>query len=166
MTRRIRPALRALLAALALLAAPAVPAQNLVTEVIPVGYRSAAELVPILQPLIPPPGGVSGISNQLVIRTTPENLEEIRGVLASIDRAPANLMISVRHTLDEEIRRDLVEAFGAVRDGDVTISTGRSGGGRGAAVTVESDSGSTGRVRVLSTQRAGSERVEGEPRDG
>jgi len=58
-------------------------AARLVTDVIPLNYRPATELVPILQPLVPAPGSVSGMLDQLIIRTSADNLAAVKEVLAS-----------------------------------------------------------------------------------
>ncbi|MCP5157516.1 MAG: hypothetical protein H6983_25295 [Ectothiorhodospiraceae bacterium] len=60
-------------------------------------YGRASDLVPVLGPLIAEPGGVSAFGNQLVVRATAAEIDEIRRVLARLDRQPANLVISVRH---------------------------------------------------------------------
>jgi hypothetical protein len=137
---------------LATLAGPAAAAR-MVTEVIPVGFRDADEVVEILRPLVPPPGSISALYNKLIVKTTPENLRELKEVLQSLDRAPANLLVSVKHTLDEEVRRDLAQAFGEVRSGDVTVSTGRTAKRR-RGLTIEYDDGeSSGGVNVVQGRR-------------
>jgi len=164
------PRLAALLALWLLLATTA-PAQNMVTAVVPAGFRSADELAAILRPLIPPPGSISGFHNQLVIKTTAENLAELRQLLARLDRAPANLLVSVRHTLDAEIRADLAQAKLVLRgnSGRLRIGTRRANRahsgvsvrGDGISTSVElqrrtiTDTGSsTQRVRVLEGSEA------------
>ena len=127
-------------------------AGGMVTEVIPVGFRPVEELVQILRPLVPKPGSVSGAYGKLVIRTTPENMQEIKDILATLNRAPANLLISVRYSLDEEIKRDLVEAFGQVSGSNVGISTGNSSGsGRGLVIGAQDGDQQIG-VRVDNTR--------------
>jgi hypothetical protein len=126
---------------------PDVRAAELVTEVLAVSYRRAEELVDVLRTLVPPPGSVSAIQNQLVVRTTPSNLREVRRVLANLDRAPANLLISVKRSLDEAVRRDLASARARVRVGDVGVavgggaaragSAGRAGGDDAAAIRLQ-----------------------------
>ncbi len=146
----------AVLLAAALAAAPA-RASEMVTEVLPAGFRSADELAAILRPLVPPPGSVNGFGNQLVIKTTPANMEEIKGVLASLDRAPANLLVTVRRTLDSEVRRDLAQAAARVRAGDLSVSAGGVTGGPGASARIGSGEVTAG-ARVqhgTSTHRAG-----------
>jgi hypothetical protein len=146
-------------------------AGGMVTEVIAVGYRPVDEMVEILRPMVPKPGSVSGAYGKIVIRTTPENMREIKEILATLNRAPANLLVSVRYTMNEEVRRDLYEAFGQVSGGNVGISTGRdAGSGRGVVIrhqdgddtagvridqreTTRSDGG-TQRVRVLEGKEA------------
>ena len=54
-----------------------------VVEVIPLHYRTAEEVIPILQPMLARDGAISGFRGQLVIRTTPENLAEMKRILAS-----------------------------------------------------------------------------------
>lgn len=107
-------------------------AQSLVTEVIPIGYRDAQELIPILRPLVPRPGSVSGLYNQLVVRTTPNNLAEIKRVVAELDRRPRNLLVTVRQSSRDELEREEAELSARIRHGDLSVRTGpaypRSGG--------------------------------------
>ena len=149
---------RRLLALGALAAAPllAPRGEEMVTEVVDVGFRSAAELVDVLRPLVPAPGSVNAFQSQLVIRTTPANLREIRRVLASLDRAPANLLITVKRSLDETIRRDLAAARARIASGDASVTLG-GGAARGGAGGRTRD-GSSASVRVergVSTRRDG-----------
>ena len=121
----IRP-VRRFLALMLLCALPVLAdaGRGLVTEVYPLGFRTVEEVAPVLRPLVPPPGAVTGLRNQLVIRTTPENMEEVRKVLAAMDHPPRSLLISVkREALD---RQDETGAAGrvTVREGDARVSAG------------------------------------------
>jgi type II secretory pathway component GspD/PulD (secretin) len=129
-------------------------AERMVTEVISIGYRDAREVVTMLQPLVPPPGTVTSLSNQLIVKTTPENLRQIRQLLQSIDKAPVNLLVSVKHVLDEEVRRDLAEAFAEVKSGDSSISAGSASGDRRGLSVSGSDGESSARARVIRKHRA------------
>ncbi|MFW2438488.1 MAG: secretin N-terminal domain-containing protein [Arenicellales bacterium] len=73
-----------------------VQAQKMVTEVVPLGYRSVNEIVPIIRPLVSPGGSVSGLQGQLVVTATPQKMAEVRRLLATLDRPPARLLISVK----------------------------------------------------------------------
>lgn len=99
--------------------------QSLVVEVIQLRYRTSQELIPILQPMLAPGGGISGLPGQLVVRTTPANLEEIRRILASVDTAPRQFLITVRQDADISSERAAASVSGSV-------------GGNGARVVVPS----------------------------
>ena len=123
----------------------------MVVEVLPLGFRSSAEILPILRAIVPKPGSVNGFQNQIVIKTTPENLAEVRRVLASLDSAPANLMISVRHTVNDEVRRNLLAAAGQIRNGNVSISAGQPTSGTPGLSASVSSSNAAVTVRSVNT---------------
>lgn len=129
-------------------------AERMVTEVIPIGYRDAREVVTMLKPLVPPPGTVTSLSNQLIVKTTPENLREIKQLLRTLDKAPANLLISVKHVLDEEVRRDLAEVHAEVRSGDVSISAGSASNDRRGLSISGTEGESSARVRIIGADSA------------
>jgi len=137
-----------------LIFAAAGAAERMVTEVIPVGYRDADDVAEILRPLVPPPGSVSSLYNQLIVQTTPANMRELKQLLASIDRAPANLLISVKHIADDEVRRDLAQVFGQVRSGDVSVSSGRSTARRPGLTVIGGDDQSSAGVNVVRSNTA------------
>jgi type II secretory pathway component HofQ len=93
-------------------------AQQQVIEVVPLGYRQADEVIPMLRPLLAPGGTVTGMNNRLVIKTTPANLAELKQVLAAIDAKPKQLMISVRQTATADSSRDAASISGRIGAGD------------------------------------------------
>lgn len=93
-------------------AAPAVCAQATVVEVIPLNYRTAEQVIPVIRPMVGPEGSVSGFQGQLILRATPENLAEIRRILATIDTAPRRLLITVRQDAQGDSRRRAAEVSG------------------------------------------------------
>lgn len=96
-----------------------VHAQQTVLEMIPLRYRTVPEIVPIIQPMLAPGGSVSGFQGQLVVRTTPANLEEVKRILATVDTAPRQLLITVRQDTE------------AVRSGSAEEISGSVGGEHG-----------------------------------
>lgn len=66
-------------------------------ETITLRYQLAEQLMPQLRPLLAPGGALTGRGEVLFVRTTPANLEELRQMIALLDRAPRRLVISVRH---------------------------------------------------------------------
>ena len=88
-----------------------------VMEVITLGYRQAEEVIPMLRPLLAPGGALTGTSNQLVVRTTPANLAELKKVLAVMDSKPRQLMISVRQVAAADASRSAASLSGTVGAG-------------------------------------------------
>jgi len=118
-----RRLLRLALLAWLFLAAAVCQAQTL--EILELRHRPAEQLLPVLQPLLAGGGSISGSGFQLIVRTTPANLAQLRQVIASLDRAQRQLMISVR------------QDFGGVA---------RSGGVGGQIVLAPGASGARGSV--------------------
>jgi hypothetical protein len=108
--RRVAAVAALLLAALA----GAAHGQPATLEVITLKYRNAEEVIPILQPLLAPHGTITGLNNRLVVRTTPDNLAELKQVLATIDAAPRRLLISVRQDAAVDSARRGAQVSGRV----------------------------------------------------
>ncbi len=98
-------------------------AEQMTLEVIPLKYRLTDDIIPIIQPLVAPGGTVSGMNNQLIIKTTPSNLAEIKNVLDSIDQAPRQLLITVKQDIGGQIHLKERSLSGKYSSGDVTISS-------------------------------------------
>lgn len=81
---------------MSLLIPPALLAQATVLEVIELGFRNAQDVLPIAQQLVEPNGSVNALENKLVVRATPAQIAQLREVLARLDRAPRQLLISVK----------------------------------------------------------------------
>jgi type II secretory pathway component GspD/PulD (secretin) len=133
-------------------------AEKQVLEVIPLGYRQAEDVIPMLRPLLAPGGTITGMKNQLIVRTTPSNLAELKQVLATVDAAPRRLMISVRQSSGMDVSRDAASVQGSVGVGDnarVTVPGKRT---NDPGVTVQS-----GRTQVqgnvISSQSARNDQV-------
>lgn len=97
----IRTALQLLLilsVAWALTPAGAAEAQ---LELFALAHRPADELVPVVQPLLHEGEVVQAQGFQLIVRAAPDTLEQIRGLLARLDRAPKQLLISVRQSTSQ-----------------------------------------------------------------
>lgn len=86
-------------------------------EVIALRHRTVDQVLPVLRPLLAPGGALSGQYNQLIIRTTPANLAELRKVLAAIDQPQRRLTILVRFDSASEAARTGVGADVRVRAG-------------------------------------------------
>jgi len=117
-------------------------------EIIPLRYRTAEQVLPALQPLLEPGATLSGSRGQLFLRASPSNADDIKRVLAVIDRPAKRLQISVR--LDDALereRRDL-QASGSVGSGGVRFSGSAQDSRTGAGERVDQ------RLQVLEGSRA------------
>ena len=97
-------------------------AQQMKTEVIPLGYRSANEVIPVLRPLVAPSGSISGLQGQLVVTATPQQLAQLRKVLAQLDKSPIRLMISVRRGNSFSAKQGSASIQGRV--GNISVNDG------------------------------------------
>lgn len=128
-------------------------AADMTLEVIPLKHRLVDDVIPILQPLVAPGGSVTGMNDQLVIKTTPDNLAELKSVLESLDRSPRRLLISVRQDVSgSELSRGQ-SISGRYRDGDIGISSEDGIHRRdGLVISAEDDDGNTIRYRNRQTE--------------
>ncbi len=114
-------------------------------EIFALRFRTVDQIIPLIRPLVPPPGTVTGLQNQLIVRSTPQNIAEIRAVLDRIDVVPRRLLITVRQQSDSAAERDRVGVSG-------TIAIGRA-----AEVSVDPPAGRAVDVDVVSSRRTGGE---------
>jgi type II secretory pathway component GspD/PulD (secretin) len=120
-------------------ALPVSYAQQLVTEVLPLGYRSINEIIPLVRPLVRPSGSVAGLQGQLVVTATPQQMAEVRRVLGKLDKSPVRLLISVRRGNSRNGKKGSASVQGragniAINNGDATV------GGKGDNQHIDQDS--------------------------
>jgi hypothetical protein len=65
-------------------------------EIIALRHRTVEQVLPVLRPLLEPGATLTGQRGQLIVRTSPANLAELRRALDAIDRPLRRLQISVR----------------------------------------------------------------------
>jgi type II secretory pathway component GspD/PulD (secretin) len=65
------------------------------TEIVPLNYRTSADLLPVAQNFIGKDGKVSAYGNQLIVNAEPGKIEALRAFLAQLDTAPKRLLITV-----------------------------------------------------------------------
>jgi type II secretory pathway component HofQ len=108
-------------------------------EIIDLDFRLADELLPILRPLVEPGGVLTGTDDVLFLRASPDNVAQIRAAVASLDRPPRQLLITVGQGTVREV--DAARAEGEVTIGgdDVHVGINRPPG---------TDSGAQLRVRA------------------
>ncbi len=102
-------------------------------EIIQLKSRPVAEIIPILKPFIDSDGSISGMNDQLIIRTSAANLAEIRQILQRLDQPPRRLQISVRQAAGNQgSQQDLGADINAMvgKQGNVIIGQPGSTGVR------------------------------------
>lgn len=103
-------------------------------EIIPLRHRLVDQVMPTLRPMLEPGASMTGMNNQIIVRASRRNREEIKQVLAAIDTPQRSLLIRVTQNRDAAVNRSGAEAYGAVGNDNVRIVQGAggvaAGGGR------------------------------------
>jgi type II secretory pathway component GspD/PulD (secretin) len=147
---------RLVLLLMVLLAGPAL-AQTTV-EVIPLKYRQADQVIPVLQPLLGREASISNFQNQLVIRATSAELAQVKRVLAGIDTPPRRLLITVRQDADVSGSRREAEVSGSIGNNNARVTVPGSSSREGGNVVLR-DGDDRLRARVVDSSQAGGERT-------
>jgi type II secretory pathway component GspD/PulD (secretin) len=106
-----------------LVAAPVAHAQSLAT--IPLQFRTAEDLLPILQPLVPQGSVITGTGDMLFVRADAATLEHIREAVAGLDRAPRQLLITVGQRSNARDSGTSARGSGTIGSGDVQVGVNR-----------------------------------------
>lgn len=110
-------------------------------QVIELRHRTAQEVIPVLQPLLEPGGALTGQDYKLFVRASSANVAQLREALAQLDRAPRQLLVSVRRASEQQIESERVAASGAVVRGNAGASANEPPGRRsGATIHATDDS--------------------------
>ena len=108
-----------LLAVLGAAAFQAVGQQAL--EIIPLRHRTVEQVLPVLRPLLEPGATLTGQRGQLIVRTSPADLADLRQALAAIDRPLRRLQILVRFDDVSQSSFQAVEGGGRVSNRGASI---------------------------------------------
>jgi hypothetical protein len=135
-----------------LFAPPVVHSESL--EMIQLQHRTAAELLPILQPLWPGDAALGGTGDVLLVRADAATVAQLRAAVASLDRAPRQLVITVGQATGTQGGAASVRGSGTVGSGDVQVGINEPPRpGSGATVTVRNSTASDA-VRDVASVRA------------
>ena len=92
-------------------------------EVFSLRHRTVDQVLPAVQPFVERGGAIQGMNGQIIVRSSPENIAEIRRLIATIDTPIRRLLISVRQ-----------DAAGSERAGGIGVSGNVSGSSGGVTV--------------------------------
>lgn len=110
-------------------------------EIIPLQHRLIGDVLSVLEPLVEPGGTITGMNNQIIIKSSPENIQAIKQVLNSLDKAPRQLMITVKQNTGEQFDRSDQGNSGHYHNGNIGVETGDSSRHEDLAVGVEDAQG-------------------------
>lgn len=113
---------RALLIALLTVCSPPLLAA---TEIIPLHYRLAEEMLPVAQSILGSDGRASAYSNQLVVNAPAGKISELRQVINKLDTPPRRLLISVATSNAATAGQRNFSVDGTLRAGGVEVSSSR-----------------------------------------
>ena len=100
---------------------------------------------------------MTGMQNQLIVRTTPANLTELKQVLATLDAQPRQLVITVRQDATLERERLQGDISGRVSGNNAALAVPGSTNASGGTVTVQRGNDIV-RGRIDSTRSLDSDR--------
>lgn len=120
-------------------------------------HHFAKDLYSVITPLVGQDGTVTGVNNQLIVRATPAQLQEIEAVIATMDVPRVNRKITVASNRNQQSTYNNTELSGNVNIGNVTI--GNRQGRQGASVDItrqqnQSMQNSQQFIQVVDGQRA------------
>lgn len=133
---------RFLLSLVLMVAAAAANADPMVLEVIELQHRLVRDVLPIIQPMLTEGGTATGTSSRLIVRSTRENLAEIREILSAIDTRIRQLRMTVTQDLSAVAQADTEVLSGHVHSGDFATGVPDQRPIDGASVGVDTHRGS------------------------
>ena len=94
----------------------------------------ASEIIPVIEPLLQGNGTITGMSDQLIVKSTPQNLKMVQDLIRQLDTRLRNLRITVRQGISGEGERSSADVgasipFGGGRGRVVIPPANRGGGG-------------------------------------
>lgn len=93
-------------------------------EIYQLNQRSAAEIIPVIQPMLPTGSAINGHGYQLLVRGDEQTHSLVQQMLARIDSAPRNLLIEVRFSNPStQVQRNTGAEISA-QSGDVSVKAG------------------------------------------
>jgi len=125
------------------------------TEVIPLNYRTADDVLPVVQSLLGSDGRVNAYGNQLIVNAAPAKIAEIRQLLEQLDTRPRRLLISVDSSESSYQNNRGYRADGTISTGDAQVQIGRgeiNGRDQVRIINRTTDSRSGGTQQVQATE--------------
>ena len=125
------------------------------TEVIPLNFRTADEVLSVVQSVLGNEGKVNAYGNQLIVNAAPAKIEEVRSLLLQLDTQPRRLLISVDSSESSQQNDQGYRVDGSISAGDVQAQIGRGeiqGRDQVRIIRRSTDSRSGGTQQVQATE--------------
>ena len=93
-------------------------------KIITLQHRFAEEVLPVIKPLVGDDGTATAMQNNLIIRTSRNNMAEIEQLVSSLDTVRQNLKITIRRNNKSDLGQSRTEITGRTRIDNVTVENG------------------------------------------
>ena len=121
-------------------------------ETIQLQHRPAAEILPLIRPMLDSGDSVSGDGFQLFVRANDQSLEQLRHMVEQLDTASRQLLISVFQGSERDLRALAVGGGFSYRDNDTRVAVGSSEAAPGGGSVRYSTGGASVNASTLSTR--------------
>ena len=78
-----------------LLLLPLTSQADMIIETIELHYRPTEEIIPLVTPMLDSDASITGTGYKLIIKSSPENIEQIKTLVTELDVDPTQLLIHV-----------------------------------------------------------------------
>ena len=108
-------------------------ASEQIMEVVPRKHRLVSDVLPTMRQLVSPGGSVMGLQDKLIIRTTADNLADLKSVLAALDTRMRQLRITVSQDIKTTSRAREDQLSARFNSGNVSAGVGQASRARDGA---------------------------------
>jgi len=109
----------------------------MIIETIELHHRPTEEIIPVIQPMLDKDASITGTGYKLIIKSTPQNIEQIKTLVKEIDVDQTQLLIHVvvNNKLQMNDSETSVNAKAGDKDSSIRIGTHRPPADSGASST-------------------------------
>ena len=122
-------------------------------SVVQLQHRPAAEVVPVIAPMLGPNDAISGEGFRIFVRASAEGQQRVRSLVERLDTPARVLQVSVFQGSEQVLRELALRANVQVQRGDTTIDVGSGNEADGGGRIIYSTSGGSASVDAVATQR-------------
>ena len=122
-------------------------------SVVQLQHRPAAEVVPVIAPMLGPNDAISGEGFRIFVRASAEGQQRVRSLVERLDTPARVLQVSVFQGSEHVLRELALRANVQIQRGDTTIDVGSGNEADGGGRIIYSTSGGSASVDAVATQR-------------